>query len=137
MYDFFISHASEDKDDFVRGLAKALEDKGAKVWFDESALKVGDSLRREIEKGLRESRFGIVVISKNFLAKEWPQRELDGLTSLEVDGRNRILPIWHQISKDQVMRNIPTLADKVALNTSKQSTEEIASELAQLISEED
>ena len=136
-YDFFISHASEDKDDFVRGLANALEDKGAKVWFDESALQVGDSLSQEIDKGLRESRFGIVVLSKNFLAKKWPRRELDGLTSLEVDGRNLILPIWHKISKDQVMEYSPILADKVALDTSIQSIEKIASELARLIGEED
>ena len=136
-YDFFISHASEDKEGFVRDLAIALEAEGAKVWFDKFILKVGDSLRRKIDQGLRESRFGIVVISRNFIAKEWPQKELDGLVSLEVDGQNRILPIWHEISKDEVIQYSPTLADKVALNTSILSTQEIASELTQLIGGED
>ena len=136
-YDFFISHASEDKDSFVRDLAGALKDEGVEVWFDEFILKVGDSLRRKIDQGLCESRFGIVVISKNFLAKEWPQKELDGLVSLEVDGQNRILPIWHEISKDEVIQYSPILADKVALNTANQSTQEIVSELTQLIGGED
>ena len=87
-YDFFISHASEDKDDFVRGLAEALEAKGAKVWYDEFYAESGEIvLRREIDRGLANSRFGVVVLSKHFFNKEWPQKELDGLVSLEVEGR--------------------------------------------------
>ena len=67
--------------------------------------------------------------------RDRPQKELDGLVSLEVDGRNRILPIWHEISKDEVIQYSPTLADKVALNTSILSMQEITSELIQLIGE--
>ena len=132
-YDFFISHASEDKSSFVRALAETLQAKGAKVWYDEFTLKVGDSLRQKIDQGLLESRYGIVVISRNFIARKWPQRELDGLVNLEVDGRSRILPIWHEISKDEVTQYSPTLADKVALNTSILGIEDIASELVQLV----
>lgn len=132
-YDFFISHASEDKDDFVRELAEALSAKGAKVWYDELTLKVGDSLRRNIEHGLANSRFGVVVLSDFFFKKEWPNKELDGLVTLEVQGQTRILPIWHKISKDEVTRYSPPLADKIALNTSLQSLEDITSELMNLL----
>ncbi len=131
-YDFFISHATEDKNDFVRELAERLRARGAKVWYDEFTLKVGDSLRRNIDQGLAHSRFGVVVLSKYFFAKEWTQKELDGLFSLEAEDDIRILPIWHEISKDEVARQSPMLADKIALNTSLKSTEEIASELLQL-----
>ena len=131
--DFFISHASEDKDSFVRDLVLALEERGASVWYDEFELKVGDSLRREIERGLTNSRFGIVVLSTHFFAKEWPQRELDGLFTLDANGDIRILPIWHRISKDEVLRHSPMLADKVALNTSLSTVHEIASELLKLL----
>ena len=133
IHDFFISHASEDKDGFVRGLALALQVKGAKVWYDEFTLQVGDSLRRKIDQGLANSRFGIVVLSKHFFSKEWPQKELDGLLSLEVEGGTRILPIWHEISKDEVARHSPMLADKIALNTSLKSTSEIAADLYDLV----
>lgn len=125
-YDFFISHASEDKDSFVRGLAEALRARGASVWFDEFTLKVGDSLRREIDRGLANTRFGVVVLSRHFFRKEWPQKGLDGLWSLEVEGNTRILPVWQQISKDEVSRYSPMLADKIALNTSLKGTDEIA-----------
>ena len=132
-YDFFISHASEDKDSFVRGLAKALQARGARVWYDEFALKVGDSLRRQIDLGLANASFGVVVLSKHFFGKEWAQKELDGLLSLETVGNTRILPIWHEISKDEVARHSPILSDKVALNTSLKSTEEIADILRELL----
>lgn len=131
--DFFISHASEDKDSFVRQLAISLEQGGASVWYDEFTLKVGDSLRREIDRGLANSTFGIVVLSTHFFAKEWPQRELDGLFALDIQGSKRILPIWHEITKDVVLRHSPMLADKVALNTSLKTVDEISSELLEII----
>ena len=132
-YDFFICHAGEDKDDFVRHFAELLVAEGATVWYDEFTLRVGSRLRREIDHGLVSSRFGIVIVSEYFFAKEWPQRELDGLFSLDNEDRRRILPIWHKVTKDEVARHSPTLADIVALNTAVQSTEEIVEKLLEII----
>ena len=132
-YDFFISHASEDKDGFVRGLAEALRARNVRVWYDEFTLKVGDSLRRSIDRGLAESRFGVVIVSKHFFGKEWPQKELDALFSQEASGKTRILPIWHEISKDEVVEYSPLLADKFAFKTSMDSTDEIADGLYALV----
>ena len=132
-YDLFISHATEDKEDFVRPLAKALEEHGLRVWYDETELRVGDSLRRSIDRGLANSRYGVVVLSSAFFAKNWPQYELDGLVAREMSaGSKVVLPIWHKISKDEVLSFSPSLADKVALNTSLQSVSEIAKQLAEV-----
>lgn len=132
-YDLFISHASEDKEDLVRPLAVALEKLGVKVWYDEFTLKVGDSLRRSIDSGLSNSRFGTVVLSSSFFSKNWTQYELDGMTAKEMDGRKMILPIWHKVTKSEVIKFSPTLADKVALNSSVHSTEEIAQLIADVV----
>ncbi|MCZ2247766.1 MAG: toll/interleukin-1 receptor domain-containing protein [Bacteroidia bacterium] len=129
-YDVFVSHASEDKDDFVRDFVKCLQQDGLKVWYDEFTLRVGDSLRRSIDNGLRNSRYGIVVLSEAFFSKEWPQRELDGLFAREVNGEKVILPIWHKISKNEVMKFSPIIADMLALNTSSFTIEEIAKEIS-------
>ena len=131
-WDVFISHASEDKDDFVRPLAEGLEQRGLRVWFDESTLKVGDSLRSSIDQGLTHSKFGIVVISKHFLNKEWPQRELDGLASRELDGVRVILPIWHNIDAEAVREASPMLADRVAISSSE-NLERVIEDLLQVI----
>lgn len=129
-YDLFISHASEDKDEFVRPLADELTRIGVKVWYDEFTLKVGDSLRRSIDKGLSNARFGVVVLSSSFIQKNWTQYELDGLVAREMEGVKVILPIWHKITKSELIKYSPTLADKVALNSSLLSVEEIANQLA-------
>lgn len=131
-YDFFISHASEDKDDIVRRLADALKNNGFEVWYDEFELKIGDSLRKKIDAGLINSRFGIVIISPSFVKKNWTEYELNGMVAREMNGHKVILPIWHKISKDEVLKFSPTLADKMALNTSIHSTEEIIKALKEL-----
>jgi hypothetical protein len=113
-WDVFISHASEDKVDFVRPLAHALANSGLGVWFDEFTLTVGDSLRRKIDEGLAASRYGVVVLSPNFFAKRWPQEELDGLYSKEVAGVKVILPVWHNITADEVRNYSPLLAGRLA-----------------------
>lgn len=133
VYDAFISHAFEDKEEIVRSLAEALQERGVSVWYDEFELKVGDSLRRSIDKGLIKSRFGIVVLSPAFFAKNWTQYELDGLVAKEMVGGKVILPIWHKISKDEVMSYSPSLADKLALSTSLYTIEELADHLAETV----
>ena len=133
VYDVFISHASEDKDAVVRPLANALKDKGLSVWYDEFELKIGDSLRRKIDQGLSKSRFGIVVLSRSFIKKGWTNYELDGLMTKAITGQQVILPIWHDITKQEVIDYSPSLADKVARNTSQETVEEIAAEIADMI----
>lgn len=132
-YDVFISHASEDKDDVVRPLAISLREKGIKVWYDEFELKIGDSLRRKIDEGLSKSKFGIVVISRYFIQKGWTNYELDGLITKAISGQQILLPIWHNITKQEVIDYSPSLADKVARTTSQDTLDEIAQEIADLI----
>lgn len=132
-YDVFISHASEDKERVVRPLARALINQGLKIWYDEFELKIGDSLRRKIDGGLAKSRFGIVVLSKDFFKKGWTNYELDGIISKANTGEQVLLPIWHGITKQEVLDYSPSLADKVARNTASYTVEEIAKEIAELI----
>ena len=117
-WDFFISHASEDKEIIVEPLALELTSKGAKVWYDKWSLKIGDNLSSKIDEGLASSEFGIVILSPSFFAKPWPQRELSGLVQREIQGRKVILPIWHDVDHDFVAERSPTLADKMAGSTS-------------------
>ena len=118
-WDVFICHASEDKDNFVRPLAAALRGSGISVWYDEFSLTLGDSLRRSIDRGLKESRFGVVVLSPSFFEKHWPQVELDGLAQRETSGDKVILPIWHNVNHAAVMGYSPPLADRLAIESNK------------------
>ena len=132
-YDVFISHASEDKEEVVRPLAIALQAKGVRVWYDEFEMKIGDSLRRKIDQGLANSRFGIVVISRSFIKKGWTNYELDGIMTKAISGQQVLLPIWHDITKQEVVDYSPSLADKVARSTGQQTVKEIAEEIAEMV----
>jgi hypothetical protein len=132
-YDVFVSHASEDKDTVVRPLAHALQAEGLSVWYDEFELKVGDSLRRKIDAGISQSRFGVIVISRALFGKNWAQYELDGLVTMSITGKQVLLPVWHDITKDEVIGFSPSLADKVALRTSDYGIREIAHEIAAVV----
>lgn len=132
-HDVFISHASEDKDEIVRPLTEALVEAGLDVWYDEFSLRIGDSLRRKIDQGLAKSKVGLVVFSKAFFTKGWTNYELDGIVTRSVSGEQVLLPIWHGVTKQQVIEFSPSLADKVARNTATHTVAEIAQEIADLI----
>jgi len=133
VYDVFISHASEDKESVVRELANALAAEGLRVWYDEFTLRIGDSLRQKIDRGLAASRVGLVVLSPSFISKGWPNYELDGIVARSVSGEQALLPIWHDITKQEIIDYSPSLADKVARSTGTHTVEEIAAEIADLL----
>jgi hypothetical protein len=132
-WDVFISHASDDKSAVARPLRNALEELGVMVWFDAFELGIGDSLRRKIDQGLAGSTFGVVILSPAFFAKDWPQYELDGLVTRSVAGQQSILPIWHNITRDEVMAQSPSLADKLARSTDEYAVAAIADEIGRRV----
>ena len=135
-FDVFICHASEDKESFVKPLAKALKEAGVKVWYDDFVLEWGDSLRGSIDKGLVNSRYGIVIFSKAFLNKKktWTKHELDGLFAEEIKGKRVILPIWHDISRDDLLEYSPSFADRLAKTSD--SIDDIVNDVKNLLGKE-
>ena len=133
-WDVFISHASEDKEEIVRPLARELRQRGLRVRYEEFELRIGHSLRRKIDEGISRSAFGVVVLSSAFFAKNWTQYELDGLVTRSVDGSQVLLPLWHRLTKAEVMAYSPSLADKLARSTGDSTLEEIAAEIAEVVS---
>jgi hypothetical protein len=118
-HDVFISYASEDKIDVVQPLYDLLTDAGLRVWLDDKDLLLGGNLRKEIERGLADSRFGVVVLSPAYMRKLWPQRELDALLALETPEREKILPVWHNLGPRDAVLLSSVLASRVAISTDK------------------
>ena len=118
-YDVFISHASEDKEAVALPLAQHLNALGLRVWIDHAELSVGDSLRRKIDSGLSQSKYGVVILSPAFFSKEWPNKELDALVARE-DGKEKvILPVWHNVGAGEIINFSPLLADKLSVSTQR------------------
>ena len=129
-WDVFISYASEDRGEVAEPLYQELSRLGLKVWFDGAVLQIGDSLRRKIDEGVANSAFGAIIISPDYIRKGWTQYELDGIMSMNVNGKQRLLPIWHRITQDELLEYSPSLVDKVARSTSEYAISTIAEEIA-------
>lgn len=114
VWDVFISHATEDKATVAEPLALALKDNGLSVWYDRFELRIGDRLRRSIDAGLSQSTFGVVILSPSFFQKHWPQIELDGLAQREVKNQKVILPVWYNVTAEDIRKYSLPLADRIA-----------------------
>jgi hypothetical protein len=112
----FISHDSRDKDSFVRPLAERLRSALCPVWYDEFSLNPGDSLRESIDAGLRDSKRCVVVLSENFFTNPgWGKAEFNAILNRHfASGGNVLLPIWHDVTRDQVAEYSPLVVDTVA-----------------------
>lgn len=132
-WDVFVSHASEDKESFVRPLAVALRSLGVSGWYDEFPLRLGDSISHSIDRGLADSRFGLVVVTPSFMRKPWTEYELRGLVAREAGEDRVIIPLWHGVTRDQVIRFSPPLADKIALDTKGLDAHDVAIRLVREI----
>jgi hypothetical protein len=131
-WDVFISHASEDKAAVALPIARELQRAGLTVWLDAHELSLGDSVRAKIDEGLGHSRFGVVILSESYFAKDWPQRELNALVALESKSRKVLLPVLHGINHQQAAHCWPILADKVWTSTEK-GIQHVAMEIASAI----
>jgi hypothetical protein len=114
--DLFISYASEDRVTLVQPLVEALETHGYSVWFDRYELLPGDSLSTSIDRGLRDSLAGLVVLSRAFFAKKWTQHELGALQTQRVDDGKRLVPIWFGVTRDDVASYSPFLSNIIAID---------------------
>jgi hypothetical protein len=134
--DVFICHASEDKDEIAVPLANKLNNLGVSVWIDKYRLRWGSSLFRKINEGLRNCRYGIVILSKSFFSKEWPEVELEALFSFMVStGNELILPLRHKIRQEEITRNYPLLSGRLSYS-SDVGVDTLAHDLVQILRED-
>ncbi len=129
-YDIFISYAAEDRETVAKPLFRLLAEKGLRIWFDEMELRVGDHIHTKVTRGITISRYGLVIISKNFMKKEWTRKELDMMLTKSMSLRKCILPVWHEVSKEVVLHYCLELAGIFALKTSDSTLAEIADNIA-------
>lgn len=133
-YDIFISHASEDKKDFVEPLTISLKEAGMNIWYDSDQLGWGNSIRQSIDEGLIHSRFCIVVLSPDFIQKYWTNYELNGIFQKASDSEeNILLPIWHRVTMGEIKKYNLSIADTKAMNTGIHEIDQIVDALVNLI----
>jgi len=134
-FDAFLSHAKEDQEPIADKLYQVLTANGLKVYYSGSELAVGDSIEGSVDNGLKESRHGIVLLSKTYLAKKWTLREYKAMLALEDANEMQILPLRYKLSHKEVVKHRPGMADTFAL-ASEKGIEQAAKQLVAVIKKE-
>jgi hypothetical protein len=130
----FISHDFRDKDDLVRELARELYSLNCPVWYDEYSLKAGDNMRECFEKGIKEAKKCIVILSSNYLSNDgWAKTELETILMRELYKKENILiPVWHNVDTEKIYDYSPQLLNRFGLST-KNGIKSLAKDLASLL----
>ncbi|QWD79267.1 toll/interleukin-1 receptor domain-containing protein [Polynucleobacter sp. MWH-Spelu-300-X4] len=130
--DIFLCHAWDDRQGAAKELHDSLESQGIKVWFSEKDVGLGVPLLRAIDKGLANSRVGIVLVTPAFLrrlpAEGIADKELSALLA-----RDQLIPIVHNTTFEELREVSPLLASRSGLNTSEDTMATIATKLAELV----
>lgn len=130
--DVFLCHAWDDRASAAKELHDLLEARGVSVWFSEKDVLLGSSLLREIDKGLANSRVGIVLVTPSFLERIRGEgiadKELSALLA-----RDLLVPIVHETSYEALRDVSPLLGSRSGLSSAENKMEEIADKLTELV----
>lgn len=134
--DVFLCHAWDDREGVAKDLHDLLVSFGADVWFSEKDIPLGTSLTREIDRGLRMSRIGIVLVTPALLCSLASQgiadKELSALLATD-----RVIPVTHGTTFDELREESPLLASRSGLSTQDSSLEDVAVKIANAVRPED
>jgi hypothetical protein len=130
--DVFLCHAWDDRKESAKQLHDLLENSGVSVWFSEKDVLLGSSLLREIDKGLANSKVGIVLVTPSFIERikneGIAEKELSALLA-----RDLLVPIVHNTTFDKLRDVSPLLGSRSGLSTNEESMLNIALKLAELV----
>jgi hypothetical protein len=130
--DVFLCHAWDDRQGAAKELHDLLEARGVKVWFSEKDVGLGMPLLRTIDKGLANSRIGIVLVTPALLrrlpAEGIADKELSALLA-----RERLVPVVHQTTYATLREVSPLLASRTGLDTAEEPMADVAAKLAELV----
>ena len=128
----FLCHAWDDRQGAAKELHDLLEARGVKVWFSEKDVGLGVPLMRAIDKGLVNSRVGLVLVTpallKGLPAEGIADKELSALLA-----RERLVPIVHGTTYEELRDVSPLLASRSGLSTKEDTMAVVATELAELV----
>lgn len=130
--DVFLCHAWDDRTGVAKELHDLLEASGVKVWFSEKDLGLGVPMMRAIDKGLANSKIGLVLVTPALLSRLPKEGVADKELSTLLAG-NRLIPIVHNTTYDELRNISPMLASRSGLDTFEDTMAIVAKKIAELV----
>lgn len=130
--DVFLCHAWGDRKGVAKELHDLLVSAGVKVWFSEKDLGLGVPMMRAIDKGLANSRIGLVLVTPALLER-LPKESVSDKELSSLLAGNHLIPIVHNTTYGELRNVSPMLASRSGLDTIEDSMEEVATKIAELV----
>lgn len=130
--DVFLCHAWDDRQGAAKELHDLLVAAGVTVWFSEKDLGLGVPMMRAIDKGLLNSRIGLVLVTPALLERVPKEGVADKELSVLL-ARNQLVPIVHNTTYDALRDVSPMLASRSGLDTGEDSMAVVAAKIAELV----
>lgn len=130
--DVFLCHAWDDRQGPAKELHNLLVAAGVKVWFSEKDLGLGVPMMRAIDKGLANSRIGLVLVTPALLAR-LPKESVADKELSALLARNQLVPIVHNTTYEALRNVSPLLASRSGLDTAEDSMAVVAAKIAELV----
>lgn len=130
--DVFLCHAWDDRQGPAKELHELLVRAGVKVWFSEKDLGLGVPMMRAIDKGLANSRIGLVLVTPALLAR-LPKESVADKELSALLARNQLIPIVHNTTYEALRNVSPLLASRSGLDTTEDSMAVVATKIAELV----
>jgi len=130
--DVFLCHAWDDRQGPAKDLHDFLVAAGVKVWFSEKDLGLGVPMMRAIDKGLANSRIGLVLVTPALLAR-LPRESVADKELSALLARNQLVPIVHNTTYEALRGVSPLLASRSGLDTAEDSMAVVATKIAELV----
>ena len=134
-YDVFVSHANDNKQSFVDSLFDGLSLLRINIWYDSSEIDWGDNLKDKIMEGLEKCRFGIVVLSPEFIGRKWTETELLELLNRQNERQDKVvLPLLYNLTVEQMIEKYPALSSiKARVITVDEDADDVVIDFARVM----
>lgn len=134
-YDVFVSHASADKQSFVDSLYEQLNRLRIRIWYDSTEIDWGDGLKEKIQEGLSKCRFGIVILSPEFIERKWTNQELTELLTRQNESHEKVvLPLLYNLTVDEMKAQYPVLENiKARLVRNDEDAKDVVIDFARIL----
>ena len=128
IYDVFLNFRGMDtRNSFTDHLYTALQRSGIFTFRDNERLERGKSISPELLKAIEESKFAIVVLSRNYASSTWCLDELVKIIQCMKEMEMTVLPIFYEVEPSDVRKQMGTFAQAFAEHKEcfKENTEKV------------
>ncbi|GKF82604.1 Toll/interleukin-1 receptor domain-containing protein, partial [Tanacetum coccineum] len=124
-YDAFLSFRGEDtRKNFIDHFYHALTDKGIETYKDDENIKQGKMISDEFIKAIEDSKFYIIVFSKNYASSSWCLEELVKIMECQkMTSEHTAYPVFYDVEPTEVRNQSGAVGEAFFKNKNKEAAE--------------